>query len=109
MYNLACKNLEFLKRRKAEQNGVFSCEQQRQFQTETQNKLIHSVRKKELSELITQLENDILNKDGLTAKCTKIMYPGTHFCINFLTLEITVPVERSTVTIAEDRLVVVPN
>ncbi len=108
-YNLACKNLEYLKERKARQNGNLSKEQQRQVKLETQNKLIHSVRKKELAELISQLQDDILNKDNLTAKCLNTIYPGVHFCINFLTLDISAPVERSTVTIADDRLVVVPN
>lgn len=108
-YNTACKNIEFLKHRKERQGGLLTEAQQKQIKTETQNKLFHSMRKKELTKLIEQLDEDLKNKDALSAKCTNIIYPGARFCINFLTLEITKAATRSTVTIVDDKLTVVPN
>lgn len=108
-YETACKNLEFLKHRKSVQGGLLTEAQQRQMKTETQNKLFHSMRKREMVQLIAQLDEDIKNKDALKAKCTNIIYPGARFCINFLTLEVTEKSSRSTVTIVDDKLAVVPN
>lgn len=103
------RNISFLKHRRNLQGGLLTESQQRQIKTETQNKLFHTMRKKELSKLIAQLENDIKNKDNLCAKVTGMIYPGAFFCINFLTLEVTEASPRSTVTIVNDKLTVVPN
>lgn len=108
-YNTACKNIKFLKQRKERQGGILTEAQQKQIKTETQNKLFHSVRKKELTKLIQQLGEDLKNRDALSAKCINIIYPGARFCINFLTLEITKAATRSTVTIVDDKLTVIPN
>ena len=67
------------------------------------------MRKKELGDLIAQLDEDIKNKDALSAKCTGVIYPGAKFCINFLTLEVTEKAVRSTVTILKDNIAVIPN
>lgn len=107
-YNAAVKNIEFLKFRKNQQNGILSEAQQKQMKLETQNKLFSTVKKKELTLLISQLDEEIQNKDALAARCGMI-YPGAHFCINFLTLDITEVYGKSRVTIVGDQLVVVPN
>lgn len=106
--NSAQKNIEYLKHRKQAQ-GELNAAQQQQIKAETQNKLIYGMRMKELVQLIEQLDNDIRNKDALMAKCTGTIYPGARFCINFLTLDITEEVKRSSVTIVDDRISVVPN
>lgn len=107
-YDMAVKNLEFLKFRKSQQGGVLSEQQQKQMKLETQNKLFSTVKKKELTLLISQLDDEIKNTDALSAKCM-VLYPGAHFCINFLTLDIAEVYGKSRVTIVDDQLVVVPN
>ncbi len=67
------------------------------------------MRKKELGDLIAQLDEDIKNKDALCAKCSGIIYPGAKFCINFFTMEITETAVRSTVTVLNDAIAVIPN
>lgn len=108
-YDSAIKNLEYLKSRRAQQGGRLTDNQQKQVKTETRNKLFHAMRKKELTDLISQLEESIKNKDSLCAKCTGVIYPGAKFCINFLTLEITETAARSTVTVIDNKLAVIPN
>ena len=108
-YDASIKNLDFLKSRRAQQGGALTDSQQKQFKTETRNKLFHAMRKKELGDLIAQLEEDIKNKDALSARCSGVIYPGAKFCINFLTLEITETAMRSTVTILNDAIAVIPN
>ena len=73
-YDLAIKNLDYLKYRRTQQGGGLTDSQQKQFKTETRNKLFHAMRKKELGDLIAQLEEDIKNKDALCAKCSGIIY-----------------------------------
>ncbi len=107
IYDLSVKNLAFLKQRKNMQNGVLTDAQQRQMRTETQNKLVYAMKKTELEELIASLDNDIRQKDNLSASCGMI-YPGVKFCINFLTLEINEISARCRVTIVDDKLAVVP-
>ena len=107
-YENAVKNLEFLKFRKQQQGGMLSEEQQRQMKLETQNKLFSTVKKKELTLLISQLDDEIENKDALAARAN-IIYPGSHFCINFLTLEVPSIQSKARVTIVGDELVVMPN
>lgn len=106
-YNTACKNLEFLKHRKHIQGGLLTEAQQRQVKMETQNKLFHAMRKREMAALIAQLEEDMRNKDALCAKATNIIYPGARFCINFLTLEVTEAARRGIVAIVDDKLTVI--
>lgn len=108
IFDAAIKNLTFLKQRKVAQGGEMTEVQQRAFRTETQNKLFHSMRKNELQKLIEQLDEDIKNKDTLSAKVTGVIYPGVKFCINFLTLEITETTPRSRVTILNDKLTTMP-
>lgn len=108
-YDAAIKNLDYLKHRRTQQGGALTDAQQKQFKTETRNKLFHAMRKKELGDLIAQLDEDIKNKDALSAKCTGVIYPGAKFCINFLTLEVTEKAVRSTVTILKDNIAVIPN
>lgn len=107
-YDNAVKNLEYLKHRKVQQGGVLTDEQQRQVKLETQNKLFSTIKKKELNILIAQLDEDIKNKDALCATCTRL-FPGVHFCINFLTLDITEVYGKSRVTVVGEQLTVVPN
>ena len=108
-YDLAIKNLDYLKYRRTQQGGALTDSQQKQFKTETRNKLFHAMRKKELGDLIAQLDEDIKNKDALCAKCSGIIYPGAKFCINFFTMEITETAVRSTVTVLNDAIAVIPN
>lgn len=108
IFDAAIKNLTFLKQRKLAQGGELTEAQQKQFRTETQNKLFHSLRKTEIQAQIDQLEEDIKNKDNLSAICTGTIFPGVKFTINFLTLEITESVMRSRVTIIDDKLAVIP-
>lgn len=107
-YENAIKNIEYLKHKKVQQGGVLTDEQQRQMKLETQNKLFSTIKKKELNILIAQLEEDIKNKDNLSATCTRL-FPGVRFCINFLTLDVTEVYGKSRVTIVGDQLTVVPN
>ncbi|MBQ8193776.1 MAG: DUF342 domain-containing protein [Oscillospiraceae bacterium] len=107
-YENAVKNLEYLKHRKVQQGGVLTDDQQRQVKLETQNKLFSTIKKKELSILIAQLDEDIKNKDMLSATCNRL-FPGARFCINFLTLDVTEVYGKSRVTIVGDQLTVVPN
>lgn len=108
-YDSAIKNLDYLKYRRTQQGGALTDSQQKQFKTETRNKLFHAMRKKELGDLIAQLDDDIKNKDALCARCSGIIYPGTKFCINFLIMEITETAVRSTVTVLNDAIAVIPN
>lgn len=108
IFDSAIKNLTFLKQRKMAQGGELTEAQQKQYRTETQNKLFHALRKTEIQAQIDQLEEDIKNKDNLSAFCTGTIYPGVKFTINFLTLEVTESAMRSKVTIVDDKLVVLP-
>lgn len=107
IYDLAIKNLTFLKQRKSVQ-GQLTEAQQKQFRIETQNKLHHSIRKKELQELIDELEEDSKNRENLSVSCTGMIYPGVKFSINFLTLDIVENTPRSRITIIDNKLVAVP-
>lgn len=107
-YDNAVRNLEYLKGRKQQQGGVLTDAQQKAMKLETQNKLFSTLKKKELTLLIAQLDEEIKNKDNLSCVCQRL-YPGTKFCINFLTLEITQVYSRSRVTMMGDQLVVLPN
>lgn len=108
VFDNAVKNLTFLKQRKIAQGGELTLAQQKQFRIETQNKLFHAMRKTQLEETIAQLEEDIKNKDNLSAVCTGTIYPGSKFVINFLTLEISETTSRGRVTILNDKLEVMP-
>ena len=108
IFDSAIKNLTFLKQRKLAQGGELTDAQQKQYRTETQNKLFHALRKTEIQAQIDQLEEDIKNKDNLSVVCTGTIYPGVKFTINFLTLEVTESVARSRVTIIDDKLAVIP-
>ncbi len=107
-YDSAVKNLEYLKHKKVQQGGVLSEEQQKLVKVETQNKLFSTIKKKELNILIAQLDEDIKNKDNLSATCSRL-FPGACFCINFMTLEVTEVYGKSRVTIVGEQLSVVPN
>lgn len=107
-YDNAVRNLEYLKCRKQQQGGVLTDAQQKTMKLETQNKLFSTLKKKELSLLIAQLDEEIKNKDSLSCVCQKL-YPGVKFCINFLTLDISQIYSRSRVTMVDDQLVVLPN
>lgn len=106
--DLAVKNLVFLKQRKLAQGGVLTEPQQRAYRTETQNKLFHSMRKNEIQALIDKLDEDIKNKDYLSARVSGKIFPGVRFCVNFLTLDITETLTRSKVTIVDDKLAAIP-
>lgn len=108
IFDMAIKNLAFLKQRKEAQGGELTEAQQKQFRIETQNKLFHAMRKTHIQEEIAKLEEDIKNKDTLSAICTGTIYPGAKFVINFLTLDISEAAPRSRVTIIGDSLAVVP-
>lgn len=108
IFDMAVKNLAFLKQRKQAQGGNLTDAQQKQFRIETQNKLFHSMRKTQIHETLAQLEEDIKNKDNLSAICTGTIYPGSKFVINFLTLEVSEAASRARVTIVDDKLEVVP-
>ena len=107
-YDNAVRNLEYLKGRKQQQGGVLTDAQQKAMKLETQNKLFSTLKKKELTLLIAQLDEEIKNKDNLSCICQRL-YPGAKFCINFLTLEITQVYAKSRVTMMGDQLVVLPN
>ncbi len=108
VFDMAVKNLAFLKQRKLAQGGTLTDAQQKQFRIETQNKLFHAMRKTQIQETLAQLEEDIKNKDNLSAICTGTIYPGSKFVINFLTLDISETATRSRVTIINDALAVIP-
>ena len=108
IFDLAVKNLAFLKQRKLAQGGALTEQQQRAYRTETQNKLFHSMRRNEIQALIDKLDEDIKNKDYLSARVTGTIFPGVKFCVNFLTLDITETLTRSKVTIVDDKLAAVP-
>ncbi len=102
------RNLTYLKEKKVQQGGVLSEEQQRVMKLETQNKLFCTLKKKELNILIAQLEEDIKNKDNLSARCQRL-FPGTRFCINFLTLDVTQVYGKSKVVMVDDQIAVLSN
>lgn len=108
IYDLSIKNLAFLKNRKNMQGGVLYDEQQRQQRIEMQNKLFYAMRKTELEELIAKLDEDIKDRDNLSAVCNGVIYPGVKFCINFLTLDVTEAAKHSRVTIVNDVLTILP-
>lgn len=108
IFDAAIKNLTFLKQRKLAQGGQLTDAQSKQYRAETQNKLFHGLRKTELQAQIDQLDEDIKNKDNLSAVCTGTIYPGVKFTINFLILEVSEAVARSRVTIIDDKLTIVP-
>ena len=108
IFDSAIKNLTFLKQRKIAQGGELTDAQKKQYRQETQNKLFHSVRKTEIQAIIDKLEEDIKNKDTLSATCTGAIYPGVKFTINFLTLDIPEVAVRSRVTIIDNQIKVVP-
>lgn len=108
IFATAVKNLAFLKQRKFMQGGALTDAQQKQFRTETQSKLFHSMRINELQTLIDQLDEDIKNKDSLRANVTGKIYPGSKFIVNFLTLEITELISHSCVTIVGDKIEALP-
>ena len=108
IFATAVKNLAFLKQRKFMQGGALTEAQQKQFRTETQSKLFHSMRINELQTLIDQLDEDIKNKDSLRANVTGTIYPGSKFIVNFLTLDVTELTPRACVTIVGDKIQAIP-
>jgi uncharacterized protein (DUF342 family) len=107
-YSQAAKNVEFLKTRKKRQGGKLTDVQSKQMKTETQNKVFYSVRCKELEELISQLDADLKHRDDLCARVGTAIYPGSHFCINYLSLDVTQVYSRSRVCVVDDEIQVVP-
>lgn len=107
-FEQAEKNVNFLKHRKKRQGGQLTDIQSKQMKTETQNKVFYSVRCKELEELVAELESDLKHRDDLCAVVTGNIYPGSRFCINYLTLEVTNNTSRSKVCIIDDTIQVVP-
>lgn len=108
VFDNAVKNLAFLKQRKNAQGGILTDAQQKQIRIETQNKLFHSMRKTQLAETIKQLDDDIKNKDNLCCICKGTIFPGAKFTINFLTLEVSQVLSRSTITIVNDKVEAIP-
>lgn len=104
----ATKNVEFLKVRKKRQGGNLTDVQSKQMKTETQNKVFYSVRCKELEELIAQLDADLKHRDDLCAMVSSTIFPGSHFCINYLSLDVTQVFNRSKVCVIDDEIQVVP-
>ena len=104
----AVKNLAFLKQRKQAQGGALTEPQQRQFRSETQNKLFHSMRMKELQALIEKLDEDIQHKDALRANINNRVFPGSKFIINFLTLEVTDLLTKSCITVFDNKISAIP-
>ena len=100
--------MEFLKTRKKRQGGKLTEVQSKQMKTETQNKVFYSVRCKELEELISQLDADLKHRDDLCARVGTAIYPGSHFCINYLSLDVTQVYSRSRVCVVDDEIQVVP-
>ena len=108
IYEQASKNVDFLKMRKKCQGGRLTDVQSKQMKTETQNKVFYSVKRKELEEYIAQLEADLKHRDDLCAKVTGTIFPGSKFCINYLTLDATEVYNRSKVCVINDTIQVVP-
>ena len=108
IYEQASKNVDFLKMRKKRQGGRLTDVQSKQMKTETQNKVFYSVKRKELEEYIAQLEADLKHRDDLCAKVTGTIFPGSKFCINYLTLDATEVYNRSKVCVINDTIQVVP-
>ncbi len=107
-FEQATKNVEFLKSRKKIQGGALTDMQARQMKTETQNKVYFSVRRKDLQGYIAQLDADLKHRDDLCAIVNNKIYPGSHFCINYLSLDITDTFGRSRVCIIDDTVQIVP-
>lgn len=107
-HSQASKNVEFLRTRKKRQGGKLTDIQSKQMKTETQNKVFYSVRCKELEELIDQLESDLKHRDDLCAKVSSTIFPGSHFCINYLSLDVTEVNTRSRVCVIDDEIKIVP-
>lgn len=108
IYEQASKNVDFLKMRKKCQGGRLTDVQSKQMKTETQNKVFYSVKRKELEEYIAQLEADLKHRDDLCAKVTGTIFPGSKFCINYLTLDATEVYNHSKVCVINDTIQVVP-
>lgn len=108
IYEQSEKNVNFLKQRKKHQGGRLTDVQARQMKTETQNKVFYSVRCKELEEYIAQLEADLKHRDDLCAIVNGTIFPGSRFCINYLSLDVTDVYNRSKVCIIDDTVQVVP-
>lgn len=108
IYEQSMKNVNFLKLRKNRQGGRLTDVQAKQMKTETQNKVFYSVRRKELEEQIAQLEADLQHRDDLCAIVNGTIYPGSKFCINYLSLEVTEVNTHSKVCIIDDTVQVVP-
>ncbi|MGN1341457.1 MAG: DUF342 domain-containing protein [Oscillospiraceae bacterium] len=108
IYEKAIKNIDFLKMRKSRQDGRLTDVQAKQMKAETQNKLYYSVRRKELEKYIAELEADLKNRDDLCAIVTGTIYPGSHFCINYLSLDVTEVNVRSRVCIIDNTVMIVP-
>ena len=108
IYEQASKNVDFLKMRKKRQGGRLTDVQSKQMKTETQNKVFYSVKRKELEEYIAQLESDLRHRDDLCAKVTGTIFPGSKFCINYLTLDATEVYTRSKVCVINDTIQIVP-
>lgn len=103
-YEQAIKNVEFLKMRKEAQGGKLTDVQARQLKTEIQNKVYFSVRRKDLQAYIAQLESDLQHRDDLCAMVGTRIYPGSHFCINYLSLDVTEMYGRSKICIINDNV-----
>ena len=96
-----------MKSRKKIQGGALTDMQARQMKTETQNKVYFSVRRKDLQGYIAQLDADLKHRDDLCAIVNNKIYPGSHFCINYLSLDITDTFGRSRVCIIDDTVQIV--
>ncbi len=108
IYEQAVKNVEFLKMRKKRQGGQLTDVQAKQMKSETQSKVLYSVRRKELEAYIKQLELDIKHRDDLCAMVTGTIFPGSHFCINYLSLDVTEVSNHSKVCIIDDTVQILP-
>ncbi|MGN1108517.1 MAG: DUF342 domain-containing protein [Oscillospiraceae bacterium] len=108
IYEQAMKNVEFLKMRKNRQGGRLTDVQAKQMKSETQNKVFYSVRRKELEAYIEELEADLKHRDDLCAVVNGTIFPGSHFCINYLSLDVTEMNTRSKVCIIDNTVQVVP-
>ena len=108
IYEQSMKNVNFLKLRKNRQGGRLTDVQAKQMKTETQNKVFYSVRRKELEEQIAQREADLQHRDDLCAIVNGTIYPGSKFCINYLSLDVTEVNTHSKVCIIDNTVQVVP-
>lgn len=106
-FEQAAKNVDFLLMRKKRQ-GCLTDVQSKQMKSETQNKVFYSVRCKELTEQIKQLESDLKHRDDLCAVVTGTIFPGSKFCINYLSFDATEVYNRSRVCIINDEIQVIP-